>query len=131
MSSPATLEREHTLLTAAARYDVLRRQEIADSAGVDTAVGDPASALELLALSEVLVRKAGYGRQLTIRAARAAGASWAQIGQALGVSKQSAWEGHQRWIDEQVRQHAAADHEGMDDDEAQAARELAGRSADQ
>lgn len=131
MTTPGALEREHTLMTAAARYDALRRQEIADSAGVDAAVGDPASALELLALSEVLVRKAGYGRQLTVRSARAAGASWAQIGQALGVSKQSAWEGHQRWIDEQVRQHAAVDHEGMDDDEAAAARELAGRSSDQ
>ncbi|MGQ7296710.1 hypothetical protein [Quadrisphaera sp. KR29] len=131
MTTPTALEREHTLLTAAARYDALRRQEIADSAGVDTALGDPTSALELLALSEVLVRKAGYGRQLTIRAARAAGASWAQIGQALGVSRQSAWEGHQRWIDEQVRQHARADHQGMDDEEAAAARELAGRSSDQ
>lgn len=130
MTTPSALERDHTLLTAASRYDALRRQEIADAAGVDRALGDPSSALELLALSEVLVRKAGYGRQLTIRSARAAGASWAQIGEALGVSKQSAWEGHQRWIDEQVRQHARVDHEGMDDDEAAAARELAGPSAE-
>ena len=102
MSSPAALEREHTLLTAAARYDALRRLELDDDAGVDGALGDPSRALELLALSEVIVRKAGCGRQLTVRAARAAGASWAQIGLALGTSRQAAWEGHQRWTDEQA-----------------------------
>lgn len=31
-------------------------------------------------------------REATIRAARLAGASWGQIGKALGVTKQSAWE---------------------------------------
>src|SRR6266851_5441851 len=35
-------------------------------------------ALELLALSEVIARKAAYGRQLTVRSARAARASWTQ-----------------------------------------------------
>jgi hypothetical protein len=58
-------------------------------------------ALELLALGEVIARKAGYGRQLTVRTARAAGASWSQIGAALGTTKQSAWETHTRWIDDQ------------------------------
>ncbi|MBF5082308.1 hypothetical protein [Quadrisphaera sp. INWT6] len=130
MPAPAALEREHTLLTAAARYDALRRQELDDDAGVDRALRDPSSALELLALSEVVVRKAVYGRQLTVRAARAAGASWSQIGQALGTSKQAAWEGHQRWIDEQAAQHARVDHTGMDDDEVSAARDLAGPDSD-
>jgi hypothetical protein len=83
-------------------------------------------ALELLALGEVIVRKAGYGRQLDVRTARAAGASWARIGQALGVSRQSAWEAHTRWIDAQVHQHEASGHEGLDDDEAARARALAG-----
>lgn len=129
MSSPAALEREHTLLTAAARYDALRRQEL-DDAGVDRAPGDPSSALELLALGEVLVREAGCGRQLAVRAARAAGASWAQIGQALGTSRQAAWEGHQRWIDEQAAQHARVDRAGLDDDEVSAARDLAGPDSD-
>lgn len=31
-------------------------------------------------------------REAMVRAARDAGASWTQIGQALGISKQSAWE---------------------------------------
>jgi hypothetical protein len=47
-----------------------------------------------------VARKAGYGRQLTIRSARAAGASWSQIGAALGTTKQSAWEAHTRWLEE-------------------------------
>lgn len=57
--------------------------------------------LEMLALSEVVIRKAGYGRQAMVRAAREAGASWAQIGTALGSSKQAAWEAHTRWLEEQ------------------------------
>ena len=48
-----------------------------------------AEALELLALTEVVVRKARYGRQLTVRSARAAGASFAEIGRALGTTRQS------------------------------------------
>ena len=51
---------------------------------------------------EVIARKAGYGRQLGVRSARAAGASWAQIGAALGTTKQSAWEAYSRWVDQQV-----------------------------
>ena len=58
--------------------------------------------LELLALSEVVIRKAGYGRQAMVRSARANGASWTQIGAALGSSKQAAWEAHNRWIEEQA-----------------------------
>ena len=53
----------------------------------------------LLALAEVVVRKAGYGRQLTVRSTRAAGASWSDIGRVLGTTRQSAWEAHQRWLD--------------------------------
>ena len=58
-------------------------------------------ALEMLALSEVVIRKAGYGRQAMVRSAREAGASWTQIGTALGSSKQAAWEAHNRWAEEQ------------------------------
>ena len=58
----------------------------------------------MLALGEVIARKAFYGRQLGVRSARAAGASWTQIGLALGTSKQSAWEAHSRWLDEQAQQ---------------------------
>ena len=75
-------------------------------------------ALELLALSEVIVRKAGYGRQLTVRSARMAGASWSQIGSALGTSKQSAWEAHSRWIDQQAERHGRIGYGGLDEQEA-------------
>ncbi len=96
--TPDAAEREHTLRTAVARYDDLRLRD---------SLGEPAlsrdDALELLALGEVIARKAGYGRQLTVRAARAAGASWSQIGAALGTTKQAAWETHLRWVADQER----------------------------
>lgn len=115
MTTPEDVEREHTLLTATARFDQLRLRDAlaprpADAAGTDTGLTSAdglgaaltrQEALELLALGEVIARKAGYGRQLAIRSARAAGASWAQIGAALGTSKQSAWEAHARWLDTQ------------------------------
>jgi hypothetical protein len=44
-----------------------------------------------------------------VRSARHAGASWAQIGAALGTSKQAAWEAHQRWVEEQHRQAGESD----------------------
>jgi len=52
--------------------------------------------LEMLALGEAIARKAAYGRQLVVRSARTAGASWTQIGAALAMSKQSVWEAHTR-----------------------------------
>jgi hypothetical protein len=96
MTTPDALEKEHTLATATARLDRLRMWEALD----DPALGRQ-EALEALALSEVVARKTAYGRQLTVRAARVAGASWSEIGAALGVSKQSAWEAHTRWLEEQ------------------------------
>src|SRR3954468_966547 len=118
MTSPEDVERQHTLRTAVARYEELRAREIlADSAdGTAPEVADAerlpaAEVLELLALSEVIARKAGYGQQLAVRTARAAGASWAAIARALGVSKQAAWEAHTRWIDSQA-QGPGPGHEG-------------------
>ena len=135
MTMPDSIETEHTLSTAVARYDQLRARDLlapaAASLGGDAPGATPLGrdeALELLALSEVIIRKAGYGRQLTVRSARAAGASWAQIGAALGTSKQSAWEAHSRWIDQQAEQHRRAGYEGLDEQEAAAARTLAGRA---
>ena len=123
MTTPPALEREHTLLTAVARYDTLRAH---DSLG-DTPLGQQ-EALEMLARGEVIARKARYGRQLGVRSARAAGASWTQIGAALGTSKQSAWEAHQHWIDELADRwgHDADGVEGLTQEEARAARALAG-----
>src|SRR5215212_469812 len=121
MTSPDEVERQHTLRTAVARYEELRSREVmADvAAGLSPGVaeGERLSApdvLELLALSEVITRKAGYGQQLAVRTARAAGASWASIARALGMSKQAAWEEHTRWIDAQSDAHRATGHEGFD-----------------
>jgi hypothetical protein len=119
MATPDGLERQHTLATAVARYDQLRARDALASTTAEVANESPdeqmlppqamplrkEEALELLALGEVIARKASYGRQLGVRSARAAGASWAQIGDALGTSKQSAWEAHHQWINHQAEQH--------------------------
>ena len=107
MVTPEGTEREFTLLTAVARYDELRTRDAlappTDPNGDGQAIAlTQDEALELLALGEVIARKASYGRQLTVRTARAAGASWTQIGAALGTTKQSAWEAHSRWLEEQA-----------------------------
>ncbi|WP_100498952.1 hypothetical protein [Geodermatophilus chilensis] len=122
------LEREHTLATAVRRFDELRgRDSLADPDDPDGPhpLGR-AEALELLALGEVIARKAGQWRQLTVRTARASGASWAEIGQSLGTTRQSAWEAHRRWIDGQAAQHGAVGEIGFDEEDAAAARALAG-----
>ncbi|MDL4813478.1 hypothetical protein [Actinomadura opuntiae] len=121
MVSPDGFEKEFTLLSATARHNEL---------WVRDAMGDVPllreETLEMLALGEVIARKAVYGRQLAVRSAREAGASWSQIGAALGISKQAAWEAHARWIDEQEEQHRRADYRGLNEAQAAEARELAG-----
>lgn len=120
MTTPQSIEPQHTLLTAVARLDDLRTRE---------SMGEPlerAEFLELLALSEVVARKAAYGRQLTVRAAREAGTSWSQIGAALGTSKQAAWEAHMRWIDVQAAAHGNPGQMGFDDADVAEARAIAG-----
>jgi hypothetical protein len=147
VTTPDELERRFTLKTATARFDSLWSRDCAvmsdpaedgsdepDDAGPGEEPADPTEvgrrreeALELLALGEVIARKAGYGRQLMVAAARGAGASWSQIGAALGNSKQAAWEAHGRWIDEQTARRGQPGHEGFDEAEAVAARDRAGR----
>jgi hypothetical protein len=129
MTTPDELEQQHTLSTATTRYDELRMRDAlaAMTADADNPPLSREEALELLALSEVVIRKAGYGRQAMVRSARGSGASWNQIGAALGTSKQAAWEAHNRWIEEQARQHELTGFEGLDPDEASNARGLAGR----
>jgi hypothetical protein len=122
--TPDSLESQHTLATAVARFDELRARDVL---AAPTPLASQ-QALELLALGELIARKAAYGRQLTVRSAREAGAAWSQIGAALGISKQSAWEGHNRWIDLQVSEHSRIDYTGMDDQQAAAARALAGQA---
>ncbi len=50
---------------------------------------DPLEALRVLADSELELSRL---RRERVVAARAAGASWQQVGDALGISRQSAWE---------------------------------------
>jgi hypothetical protein len=134
MTTPDSLEPQHTLATAVARYDLLRARDLLAWTAADMSADESAGpgalsrheALELLALGEVISRKAGYGRQLTVRSARAAGASWSQIGSALGTTKQAAWEAHSRWIDQQAGQHDRLGYAGLDAGQAAAARGLAG-----
>jgi hypothetical protein len=56
---------------------------------VDSLPDEPLAALRVLADSEVELDRI---RRQQVIAARTAGASWQQIGHALGVSRQSAWE---------------------------------------
>jgi hypothetical protein len=108
--TPEELARQHTLLTAVARHNELTLRDTLAPPGGEDETWDSLigltrdEALELLALSELISRKAAQGRQLAVRTARVAGASWTDIGAALGTSKQAAWEGHLRWLDDQVGQ---------------------------
>src|SRR5260370_40355421 len=110
MAAPVSIEPQHPLATAVVRYDELRARDLLASTAAGMSDYDPSGpdplprqeALELLALGEVIARKTGYGRQLTGRSARTAGASWSQIGAPLGTSKQSAWEAHSRWTDQRA-----------------------------
>ncbi|RZB20230.1 hypothetical protein StrepF001_03565 [Streptomyces sp. F001] len=126
MTTPQGIEPQYTLLTAVTRLDELRRRESLAGAGSDEEALDRAELLELLALSEVVARKAAYGRQLTVRAAREAGASWSRIGAALGTSKQAAWEAHTRWIDAQAEAYGKPGQMGFDASDAAEARAVAG-----
>jgi hypothetical protein len=76
---------------------------------------DTYEALELLALGEVISRKAHDSQLIGIRAALRGGASWEQIAEALGVPPDFAWDSFNDAIAER-----------LDDDAAAAARELAG-----
>jgi hypothetical protein len=63
-----------------------------DSVGViatNELPADPLDALRVLARTEAELDEL---RRQQVAAARSAGASWEQVGEALGVSRQSAWE---------------------------------------
>jgi len=127
--TPEGLAPEFTLTTAATRLDFLSRRDTGGHAlntvhdddedhwnaikGVDTSL-DTYEALELLALGEVIARKAHDSRLVGIRAALRGGASWEEIGEALGVAPDAAYDSFTRSIAR------------LDDEAASAARELAG-----
>jgi hypothetical protein len=88
---------------------------------------DVEEALELLALGEVVARKAHEHRQLGIRAALRGGADWTRIARSMGVTPRAAWERHTRWLDEQDAARRAGDRDALDAEEIAEARRLAGR----
>jgi hypothetical protein len=126
--TPEALEPDFTLTTAATRLDFLSRRDNGETSlnsvrdddengwasFRDTSL-DTYEALELLALGEVVSRKAHDSQLIGIRAALRGGASWDQIGDALGVPADFAWQSFNDAIAEQ-----------LDADAAAAARELAG-----
>jgi hypothetical protein len=130
--TPDALEPEFSLTTAATRLDFLSRRDHGDAAlntvsheddgeddwsffkGSDTAL-DTSEALELLALGEVIARKAHDSQLIGIRAALRGGASWEQIAEALGVAPAVAYDSFTGSVTRQ-----------LDADAAAAARDLAG-----
>lgn len=124
--TPEDLEAEFSLPTAATRLDFLSRRDDgtttlntvhegdgdADDWGALTAVGtslDVHEALELLALGEVVSRKAHDSQLVGIRAALRNGASWEEIAAALGVTPEQAWDGFAESISAQLEPEAADD----------------------
>jgi len=74
---------------------------------------DPLAALRVLADTEVQLDRMRRDRVI---AARAGGASWQQVGDALGVSRQSAWEAFT--ADVRAALEANAADGSLDEDEA-------------
>ena len=141
-TTPEVLQSEFSLMTAVTRLDFLSRRDNVvvdqpnDSADDDddwmrikdvTTTLDVDEALELLALGEVVARKAHEHRQLGIRAALRGGAGWDDIARAMSTSPRAAWERHTTWLDEQAAARGAGDTDALDADELQLARRLAGR----
>ena len=131
--TPEALEPEFTLTTAATRLDFLSRRDNGDTAlntvreedddEVDSWASirdadmqlDVHESLELLALGEVVSRKAHDSRLIGIRAALRGGASWDQIAAALDVTPDAAYDAFSESIASE-----------LDADAAASARELAG-----
>jgi hypothetical protein len=138
-NTPEVLE-EFSLVTAVTRLDFLARRDNHvvpvghDSTDDDDHWGaikeattslDVEEALELLALGEVVARKAHASRQTGILAALRGGAGWTDIGAALAVPPDWAWDEHAEWLDEQEAARERGD-EALDADTLARARALAG-----
>ncbi|HZH20674.1 MAG TPA: hypothetical protein VEZ18_10815 [Geodermatophilus sp.] len=133
--TPEALEQEFSLTTAVTRLDFLSRRDSGATTlntvqDVDTddwtsfkaatTSLDVPESLELLALSEVVARKARDSQLTGFRAALRGGASWEQIAAALDVRPEEAWTRYHQLIERQERSRV------LDADAAEAARELAG-----
>ncbi len=126
--TPDILEQEFSLTTAATRLDFLSRRDHGDTAlnivrdddedawraiaAAETSL-DVDESLELLALGEVVARKAHDNRLVGIRAALRGGASWEQIAAALDVAPQEAWDAYSDSISRQLDADAAATARGL------------------
>jgi hypothetical protein len=133
--TPEELEGEFSLTTAATRLDFLSRRDNG-AATLNTVVEvdaddwssiahaetslDVLESLELLALGEVVARKAHASRLVGIRAALRGGASWEQIAGALGVTPQEAWDTFAETVARAVQTRE------LDAEAAASARSLAG-----
>jgi hypothetical protein len=133
--TPEALEQEFSLQTAATRLDFLSRRDSGAASRArpaerdddswsslldDSTSLDVAESLELLALGEVIARKAHDSQLVGFRAALRGGASWEQIAAALDVAPAEAWAAYHRLVDSQER--AAV----LDAQDAADARALAG-----
>src|SRR4051794_32946954 len=120
--TPDALAEEFSLPTAATRLDFLSRRDTGGStlntvtevdeddwrAIADSGTSlDVEESLELLALGEVVSRKAYDSRLTGIRAALRGGADWEQIGAALGVAPGQAWDIFQELLPEEDSATAA------------------------
>jgi hypothetical protein len=133
--TPEALEDEFTLTTAATRLDWLSRRDSGETT-LNTVVEvdeddwssfklaetslDVYESLELLALGEVVARKAHGSRLVGIRAALRGGADWDQIADALDMTPQQAWDSYAEAISRSV------DAQELDAEAAEGARSLAG-----
>ncbi|HEX2075569.1 MAG TPA: hypothetical protein VHF92_17460 [Geodermatophilus sp.] len=139
--SRGLLDVEMPIVTAVTRLDFLSRRDSAASvlqpavrpshSWTDHLRGkvqplDLEESLELLDLGVVVARQAYDGQHRGIRAALRAGASWERIAAALGTTPLTAWNDHQRWIEEQVELFELTGRDGLDDVGAVEALELAG-----
>ncbi len=121
--TPEALAEEFSLPQAATRLDFLSRRDSGDDApnvvaqdgegswlgfAADATSLDVHESLELLALGEVIARKAHDSRVIGVRAALRGGADWDRIAQALGTTPQEAWDDFTASVDDELDPAAAA-----------------------
>jgi hypothetical protein len=137
--TPEVLEQEFSLPTAVTRLDFLSRRDSGSTNSVVEPVDaddwstfkdattslDVPESLELLALGEVIARKAHDAQLVGIRAALREGAGWDRIAAAMDTTPAGAWDAFHHAIDRALAQ-ARRTGEGLDEASATAARRLAG-----